>query len=51
MFSYPKHGLNFSSSHAGYSNSIYEDDRMRPTSGNESIYGVREVITPFQSVD
>ncbi|KAF8361165.1 hypothetical protein PRIPAC_88088 [Pristionchus pacificus] len=40
--SYPKHGLNFSSSHAGYSNSIYEDDRMRPTSGNESIYGVRE---------
>ncbi|GMR36964.1 hypothetical protein PMAYCL1PPCAC_07159 [Pristionchus mayeri] len=40
--SFPKRGLNFSSSHGGYANTMYEDDRMRPSSGIESVYGVRE---------
>ncbi|GMS84639.1 hypothetical protein PENTCL1PPCAC_6814, partial [Pristionchus entomophagus] len=40
--SFPKRGLNFSSSHGGYSNTVYDDDRMRPPSGIESVYGVRE---------
>ncbi|GMT15110.1 hypothetical protein PFISCL1PPCAC_6407, partial [Pristionchus fissidentatus] len=40
--SFPKRGMNFSSSHGGYANSMYEDDRLRPPSGIESVYGVRE---------